>query len=95
MAVSVRERKGRITCLLLRHKVGLPGERNRGKKRAKAVRVTRDRIERQRCRRWEAVKLKKKRWGDGEDERERDGGREKDRFMQHVAIAGIRMFLFC
>lgn len=63
MGVSVHERKGRITSLLLRHWVGLPGERNRGKRRAKAVGVTGARIVRQRCRwcdsEWEVVKLKR------------------------------------
>lgn len=47
---SVRERKDRITSLLLRDRVGLPGERNTVAGRAKAGGVTGAEIEKQRDR---------------------------------------------
>lgn len=44
---SVRERKDRITSLLFRDRVGLPGERYTGRGRAKAGGVTGTEIEKQ------------------------------------------------
>lgn len=47
---SVHEREDRITSLLSRDRVGLPGERNTGTGRAKAGGVTGAEIEKQRDR---------------------------------------------
>lgn len=58
--MSVRERKGRITSLLLRDRVALL-ERNRGRRRVKTGGVTGAETEKQRDRwcdsEWEEVKL--------------------------------------
>lgn len=81
--VSVRDRKGRITCLLLRDRVGLPGETNRGRRRAKAGGVTGAEIEKQRGRwcdsEWEEVTLEKRGGGGSSKLETRRDGEAKGR----------------